>query len=57
MDLRFRLRVVGVARFAYKGPYMLLYSCYVLGVPCLGFPLKSLWCVGAQSSTKGILED
>ena len=26
----------------YQGPHILFYSCYILGVPCLGFPVKSL---------------
>ena len=25
-----------------QGPYIPLYSYYILGVPCLGFPVKSL---------------
>ena len=26
----------------YQSPYILLCSCYILGVPCLGFALKTL---------------
>ena len=38
------------------GPYIPLYSCYILGVPCLGFPLNSFqsWCVGHEVSDTGV---
>ena len=36
--------VIGAGRDpTYQGPYILLFSYYSLGVPCLGFPLKSLY--------------
>ena len=28
---------------SYQGRYILLHSYYILGVPCLGFPIKSFY--------------
>ena len=44
--------IVGIRwEYTYQGPYSLFYSYYILGIPCLGFPLKSLYQAPVYSGT------
>ena len=39
-----RENIVGIeSEYTDQGPYIPLYSCYILGVPYLGFPVESLY--------------